>query len=32
MTGDMTHSEATNGQVGSPQDGEPAGPICKAQA
>lgn len=26
MTGDMTHSEATNGQVGGPQDGEPAGP------
>ncbi|XP_021516653.1 substance-K receptor [Meriones unguiculatus] len=26
MTGDMTHSEATNGQVGSPQDEEPAGP------
>ncbi|KAL1771388.1 substance-K receptor [Sigmodon hispidus] len=26
MTADMTHSEATNGQVGSPQDGEPVGP------
>nr|XP_042122227.1 substance-K receptor [Peromyscus maniculatus bairdii] len=26
MTADMTHSEATNGQVGSPQDGEPAVP------
>lgn len=26
MTADMTHSEATNGQVGSPQDVEPAAP------
>ncbi|MEJ1288199.1 tachykinin receptor 2 [Cricetulus griseus] len=26
MTADMTPSEATNGQVGSPQDGEPVGP------